>query len=101
MAGEEAQMFAEAMKEISEELHMPMEPGTAQWEFAIKVWERCWAYVYDAAYEGAAEMRREDAAILLGREGGKKGGPARARRLSPERRSEVARAAAQARWARR
>lgn len=32
------------------------------------------------------------------RAGGMKGGMARAKRLSPERRSEIARAAAQARW---
>jgi hypothetical protein len=35
-----------------------------------------------------------------GRAGGVKGGKARADRLSPERRSEIARAAAQARWKR-
>ncbi|MDE2848117.1 MAG: hypothetical protein OXO51_15525 [Gemmatimonadota bacterium] len=32
-------------------------------------------------------------------EGGRKGGKARSRRLSPERRSEIGRQAAQARWA--
>jgi hypothetical protein len=36
----------------------------------------------------------------LGRLGGLKGGPARAARLSPRRRREIARAAARARWAR-
>jgi hypothetical protein len=30
--------------------------------------------------------------------GGKKGGPARAKKLSPERRKEIARKAAKARW---
>ena len=34
-----------------------------------------------------------------GRVGGLKGGPARAAKLSPEQRSEIARKAAQARWA--
>lgn len=34
----------------------------------------------------------------LGRVGGLKGGPARSERLSPERRKEIARAAAEARW---
>lgn len=38
------------------------------------------------------------AAALLGRQGGLKGGPIRAERLSAERRSEIARAAAQTRW---
>ncbi len=37
-------------------------------------------------------------AVALGRLGGKKGGPARAASLSAERRSEIARRAAEARW---
>ncbi len=37
-------------------------------------------------------------AAALGSLGGKKGGPARAMRLSAERRSEIAREAARARW---
>jgi hypothetical protein len=37
-------------------------------------------------------------AAALGRLGGLKGGPARAARLSPRRRREIARAAARARW---
>lgn len=37
-------------------------------------------------------------AAALGRLGGQKGGPARAMRLSAERRSEIAQKAAQARW---
>jgi len=36
----------------------------------------------------------------IGRKGGLKGGVARARKLSPEKRSEIARKAAKARWAR-
>jgi hypothetical protein len=38
------------------------------------------------------------AAVELGRMGGLKGGNARAAKLSPERRAEIARAAAAARW---
>jgi len=41
---------------------------------------------------------RREAARLLGSLGGKKGGPARARKLSKERRVEIARKAAKARW---
>jgi len=40
-------------------------------------------------------------AAALGRLGGKKGGPARAKKLSPERKKEIARKAAQARWAKK
>jgi len=37
-------------------------------------------------------------AVALGRLGGARGGKARAEKLPPERRSEIARRAAQARW---
>jgi len=37
-------------------------------------------------------------AVALGRLGGKKGGKARAEKLSPEERSEIAKKAAKARW---
>jgi hypothetical protein len=39
------------------------------------------------------------AAVALGRKGGQKGGPARAAKLTAEQRSESARKAVQARWA--
>jgi len=38
------------------------------------------------------------AAVVLGRLGGKKGGKARAEKLTPEQRSDIARRAAQVRW---
>jgi hypothetical protein len=40
-------------------------------------------------------------AVALGRLGGKKGGPARAKKLSKRRRAEIAREAALARWRKR
>jgi hypothetical protein len=45
------------------------------------------------------EMR--ELARRLGRRGGLKGGKARAEKLSAERKSEIARKAAQARWAKK
>ena len=45
-------------------------------------------------------MSKDPAAVALGRKGGLKGGRARAEKLTPEQRSEAARRAAQARWAR-
>lgn len=56
--------------------------------------------VIERATREAEEPPREKnpAAVALGRLGGKKGGPARAAKLSPERRSEIARKAAKARW---
>lgn len=44
---------------------------------------------------------KNPAAVALGRLGGKKGGPARARKLTEKRRVEIARAAAAARWGKR
>ena len=41
---------------------------------------------------------KNPAAVALGRLGGLKGGPARKARLSEERRSEIAKKAAKARW---
>lgn len=49
--------------------------------------------------QGAADQPEKNPhAAALGRLGGKKGGPARALTLSAERRSEIARKAAEARW---
>jgi hypothetical protein len=45
-----------------------------------------------------AVKRKNPAAVALGRKGGKKGGLARAAKLTPEERSEIARKAVQARW---
>ncbi len=44
-------------------------------------------------YEG-----KDPAAVELGRKGGQKGGKARANKLTPEQRSEIARKAAATRW---
>lgn len=44
---------------------------------------------------------KDPAAVELGRRGGLKGGRARAEKLTPEQRSEIAKKAASARWQRR
>jgi len=44
------------------------------------------------------KKRKDPHAVALGRKGGKKGGPARAAKLTPEERQASARKAAQARW---
>lgn len=48
--------------------------------------------------EPPIEDARDPAAVALGRKGGKKGGDARARSLTPARRQEIAKKAARARW---
>lgn len=46
----------------------------------------------------AEDSEKNPYAVELGRLGGKKGGKARAEKLTPEQRSEIAKKAAQARW---
>jgi hypothetical protein len=48
-----------------------------------------------------ARAEKLPAAVELGRLGGLKGGPARARKMTAKRRSEIARKAALARWGKR
>jgi hypothetical protein len=46
----------------------------------------------------ASPAKKNPAAVALGRLGGKKGGPARAAKLSAKKRQQIARKAANARW---
>jgi len=48
--------------------------------------------------EATSESGKNPHAVALGRLGGKKGGLARAKKLTPEQRREIARRAAKARW---
>jgi hypothetical protein len=54
-----------------------------------------------AATAAPGPRGKNPAAVQLGRLGGQKGGPARARKLTKEQRIQIARQAAQARWAKR
>jgi hypothetical protein len=55
----------------------------------------------DATTDKAApDDGKDPGAVALGRKGGKKGGKARAAKMTPEQRSEAARKAAEARWGR-
>jgi hypothetical protein len=56
------------------------------------------AIVSEVTDEEAHHDHGESAGAPAGRNGGLKGGPARAAKLSPERRTEIAKKAAQARW---
>ena len=62
--------------------------------------------VSEATREGVpqdiqGESTKNPAAVELGRLGGKKGGKARAEKLTPEQRKEIAQRAAQARWSKK
>ena len=48
--------------------------------------------------EDETDDGKDDAAVEFARRGGKKGGKARAAKLTPERRREIAQRAARARW---
>lgn len=54
-----------------------------------------------AATKKRTSKKKDPAAVELGRKGGLKGGPARAKKLTPEERSESARKAVNARWAKK
>jgi len=47
------------------------------------------------------QPRKNPAAVALGKLGGNKGGKARAEKLTPEQRSEIAKKAAKARWSKK
>ena len=50
------------------------------------------------ATEPGPDPTKDAAAVALGRRGGLKGGAARAAKMTPERRAEIAKKAAAARW---
>ena len=52
----------------------------------------------DTGEPAGSAGKKNPHAVALGRLGGKKGGPARARALSAKRRKEIAKKAAKARW---
>lgn len=54
--------------------------------------------VSEATNADTTEPEKNPAAVALGRLGGKVGGKRRAEKLTPERRKEIARIAASARW---
>lgn len=53
------------------------------------------------AYDHSMRKKKNPHAVALGKRGAKKGGLARAARLNPEQRKEIARKAAEVRWAKR
>lgn len=62
--------------------------------------ETAFSVVQEATGEAPTEKppEKNPAAVALGRLGGRKGGKARAAKLTPEQRSEIAKRAAAARW---
>ena len=54
--------------------------------------------VEDRAPDRPEDTAKDQAAVALGRKGGLKGGKARAAKMAPEQRADIARKAAKARW---
>lgn len=54
--------------------------------------------VENRAATAPIDPNKDQAAVALGRKGGLKGGKARAAKMAPEQRAEIARKAAKARW---
>lgn len=65
---------------------------------AFRVVEQAIGEHMDGTALPAHNEGKNEAAVALGRLGGKKGGKARAAKLSPERRKAIAKKAAAARW---
>jgi len=63
-------------------------------DFAV----RAFRVVQEATGQAQEEPKKEFDAKALGRKGGLKGGKARAEKLTPERRAEIAKKAANTRW---
>lgn len=84
--GETPPTGPDAFAALIREIAGAIEEGEAPESVAKRLWPRI------------AEIVRSGAAAELGRKGGKKGGQARAKKLSAERKKEIARKAAEARW---
>ena len=56
---------------------------------------------FKVVQEATGQTKKGFNAVEMGRKGGLKGGKARARRLTPGQRSEIARKAAETRWSKR
>lgn len=58
-------------------------------------------YRNSTGYKEKTENPKNEAAVALGRLGGKRGGPARAQKLTKKQRVSIAKKAAKARWSKR
>ena len=84
---------------VPDELPSDLEAAWADWSSRIKDADERMRTLLRAAFEaGAATASRAAAALTLGRLGAKKGGDARAAKLSKSRRVEIAKKAAKKRW---
>ena len=83
----------EILAELIGSLREGIEEGASDEDLALRLWPRLARIVATVVAENM-----ENPAAVMGRKGGKRGGKARAEKLSADERSEIARVAAQARW---
>ncbi|QNN20709.1 hypothetical protein HED60_06015 [Planctomycetales bacterium ZRK34] len=76
-----------------------LETAWSEWSKRIKKADARARTLLRTAFEAGWEAGKDSAGAHLGKLGGLKGGKARAKKLSAERRSKIARKAAAARWA--
>ena len=83
----------EILAELIGSLREGIEEGASDKDLALRLWPRLARIVATVVAENM-----EDPAVVMGRKGGKKGGKARAEKLTKAERSAIARKAAKARW---
>jgi hypothetical protein len=75
-------------------LHRPRDPV----QLSKLIGDILTGQIEDRAPPPPEDLRKDQAAVTLGRKGGLKGGVARAASMSPKQRAEIARKAAKVRW---
>ena len=93
-----ARITREATEGADEPLPADVEAVWEAWSASIQGVDKRTRTLLRAAFEAGVEAATRGSAAELGRKGGLKGGKARAEKLSPERRAEIAKKAAAARW---
>lgn len=89
------------MPERSSKLQRREDPNMSGFRVVLQEGTTEGADAGEVRSDPARPRDKNPAAVALGKLGGIKGGPARAKKLSKERRAEIARKAAAARWTKR
>lgn len=91
-------MVREATNDSGDALSPGLEASWSEWIKGIHGIDERVRTLLRAAFEAGVEAGQGMSAAELGRRGGLKGGKARAEKLTPAQRSEIAKKGAKARW---
>lgn len=91
-------IIRETTGDLEKPLPSDLESAWAEWSKGIQGVDQRGMTLLRAAFEAGYETGATNGAAVYGREGGLKGGKARAAKLSPNERTEIAKKAARARW---